>query len=175
MKQIIAIIMILFLAGCAAQQAPQPAPATQPTAEPTPPAIAPTVAPQPATTPEPVIETAPAEETLPGPTTATSPTTLKQGYFHKVTHDTNGRVTIDLIPGGEKLLNLMGFDTTPGPGLTVVLHSGNVKEGLVVGSLISASGNYPYDLPKNMDVNKYTHVAIYNAKYNVIYGEAELR
>ncbi len=72
-------------------------------------------------------------------------------------------------------LNLMGFDTTPGPGLSIVLHSGSVEDGFVVNTLTSASGNYPYSLPKNLDASPYTRVAIYNQKYNVIYGEADLR
>ncbi len=100
---------------------------------------------------------------------------LKQGYFHKVVHPTDGRAQIIRAPSGELTLNLQGFDTTPGPGLTVVLHSGDVQNGFVVGTLISATGNYPYDLPKSLDASSFTRVAIYNKKYNVIYGEAELK
>lgn len=74
----------------------------------------------------------------------------------------------------QRLSNLCGFDTTPGPGLSVVLHSGDVQNGFVVGSLISASGNYPYP-PYDLDVGRYTTVAIYKKKYNVIYGEADLK
>jgi hypothetical protein len=169
MKTVIALLIVLMLAGCAAPQAP---PEVQPAVEPTP---APAPAPEPSPAPAPEPQAAPEAETLPGPTTATSPVTLKQGFFHKVVHPTDGRVAIDLLPSGEKILNLFGFDTTPGPGLIVVLHSGQVKDGFVVGTLISASGNYPYDLPKDLDVSKYTRVAIYNKKYNVIYGEAELK
>ena len=77
-------------------------------------------------------------------------------------------------PLGKKVLNMIGFDTTPGPGLTIVLHSGNVQNGFVVGSLTASSGNYPYDLPDDLNVSPYTKVSIYNKKYNVIYGEAEL-
>jgi len=106
--------------------------------------------------------------------TAQDPKILKQGYLHKVVHPTSGRVQIVRAPGGAMTLNLQGFDTRPGPGLTVVLHSGDVKSGFEVGNLISASGNYPYNLPNNLDVSGYTRVAIYNKKYNVIYGEANI-
>lgn len=175
MKNIIALLLIFVLAGCAAQAPPQPAaetvPIAQPAAEPMavvapPPQQTETPAPQPAPVPE--------VETAPGPLTAKDPVILKQGYFHKVVHPTDGRVQIVRAPGGAMTLNLYGFDTTPGPGLTVVLHSGDVKTGYEVGTLISASGNYPYNLPNNLDVRPYTYAAIYNKKYNVIYGEAEI-
>ena len=100
---------------------------------------------------------------------------LKQGYLHKVVHPTNGLAQIVKSPEGKLALNLRGFDTTPGPGLTVVLHSGDVANGFFAGSLISASGNYPYMLPNNFDPSLYTKVSVYNKKYNVIYGEADLR
>ncbi len=111
----------------------------------------------------------------PGPTTALEPTVLKQGYFHKVVHETNGNVQIVRALGGALSLNLRGFDTEPGPGLTVVLHNGDPADGYIVGTLISHTGNYPYSLPNDFDVNKYSKVAIYNKKYNVVWGEADLK
>jgi hypothetical protein len=173
MKQILALVLILFLAGCAAQTPPaQPAAQTQPEATAAPVAQAtaePTAAPQPVATAAPV-----EEEFAPGPMTAKDPIILKQGNFHKVVHSTSGKVQIIRSPGGAMTVNLIGFDTTPGPGLALVLHSGNVQNGYVVSSLTSASGNYPYNLPANFDVRPYTRAAIYNKKYNVIYGEADL-
>ena len=173
MKQFIAIVFILFLAGCAQVQQPPAQPVL--TTEPAPVATVPTSAP--ATT-QPVVEAAPAAAptpaATPGPTTATDPVILKQGYFKKVVHPTSGRVQIVRAPGGAMTLNMLGFDTTPGPGLTIVLHSGNVQTGFEVSTLTSASGNYPYNLPKDFDASKYSRASIYNKKYNVIYGEATL-
>jgi len=179
MKKLIALLFILLLAGCAALRGEPAAPPSRAVpAVPAPvqePAPAPAVEPAPA----PVVETAPTpapkQETLPGPTTGRDPILLKQGTFKKVVHPTSGLARIYLLPNGEKIIELFGFDTTPGPGLAVVLHSGDVKNGYVVGSLIATQGNYPYDLPKSLDVSPYTRVAIYNKKYNVVYGEAELR
>ncbi|MEM4247334.1 MAG: DM13 domain-containing protein [Candidatus Woesearchaeota archaeon] len=183
MKQIITFFIVIFLMGCTAQQtqpAAQPAPATLP-AEPAPVTIPtrpvqPTPA-EPAQSPYEVMQevSAPSGVIAPGPTNVPEPAILKQGYFHKVVHETNGRVQVSRALGGALSLNFIGFDTTPGPGLSVVLHSGDVKNGYVVGNLISHTGNYPYPLPNNLDVNKYTKVAIYNKKYNVIYGEADLK
>jgi hypothetical protein len=167
------LLLFLFLAGCAARQPPaQPVLATEPApvmTEPTPDPVA----------TQPVAETAPAvpepvPAATPGPTTATDPVILKQGNFKKVVHETSGRVQIIRAPGGAMTLNMIGFDTMPGPGLMIVLHSGNVQAGFEVSSLTSASGNYPYNLPKDFDASKYSRVSIYNKKYNVIYGEATL-
>lgn len=110
----------------------------------------------------------------PGPTTATDTVTLKQGYFHSVVHPTDGRVTIYRTPLGKNVLGLAGFSTTPGPGLTIVMHNGDPAQGLAVSTLTAHSGNYPYDLPKGFDASRYSQVSIYNKKYNVIYGTADL-
>lgn len=188
MKQMITLLILIFLMGCTAQQAQQATPRQDTT---TPPEQSPLQAPPPQETP-PAATTLPAGpaqspyeimrevsaasgQIAPGPTNVPEPAILKQGYFHKVVHETNGRVQISRALGGALSLNFIGFDTTPGPGLTVVLHSGDVTKGYVVGNLISHTGNYPYSLPNNLDVNKYTKVAIYNKKYNVVWGEADLK
>ena len=176
----------MFLIGCQ-PAAPQAQPAAQPSI-PAPAAIPAAAAPAPAPLPQP----APAEpakspyevmqevsaasgQVSPGPTNVPEPAVLKQGYFRKVVHETNGNVQIVRALGGALSLNLRGFDTETGPGLTVVLHNGDPANGYVVGTLVSHTGNYPYPLPTGFDVNNYTKVAIYNKKYNVIWGEAELR
>lgn len=170
MKKIIALLIFLALIGCAPQEQPVPAIEAEPTPLPEPepaPIVAPAPEPTPVTAPEPAVS--------PGPTTATDPILLKQGTFKDVTHRTSGTVKIYLQPEGKQLMTMTGFDTTPGPGLSVVLHTGNPASGFEVGRLISASGNYPYDLPSDLDVSPYTHVSIYSKKYNVVYGEAKLR
>lgn len=90
-------------------------------------------------------------------------------------HTTHGRAQIVRVPGGALSLNLLGFFTDAGPGLTIVLHSGDPATGLTVSTLTSNTGSYSYSLPGNIDLSKYTKVSIYNKKYNVIYGEASLR
>ena len=175
MRQVIALLFVLFLAACAA-----PVPeeiSVEPIAEPEPVETVPE--PTPVPPPPAVVEAAPEPEPeflgSPGPTTATDPVVLKQGYFKKVTHKTSGLAQIIRSPLGKMMINLRGFDTVPGPGLTVVLHSGDPANGYEVGRLISASGNYPYDLDDDLDVSPYTKVSIYSKKYNVVYGEAELK
>ncbi len=190
MKKIIALILVIFLIGCQPAAQPAAAPQAQPAtpAVQTPPATPAPVAPE--ITPGPVQEpTGPAQSpyevmqevstssgtVAPGPTTATDPVVLKQGYFQKVVHPTNGLAQIIMAPGGILSLNLRGFDTMPGPGLTLVLHTGDPATGFVVGTLVSHTGNYPYNIPKDTDVSKYTKVSVYNKKYNVIYGTADLK
>ena len=174
MRQVIALLFVLFLVACAAPQVPPAETVAEP--EPVEAAPEPTPVPPP---PTPVVEAVPEPEPellgSPGPTTATDPVVLKQGYFQKVTHKTSGLAQIIRSPLGKMMINLRGFDTVPGPGLTVVLHSGDPASGYEVGRLISASGNYPYDLDDDIDVSPYTKVSIYSKKYDVVYGEAELK
>ncbi len=183
MKQIIALILVLFMMGCqpvAQPAAPAPAAPVAPVAAPAPAPSPGPVAPapsEPAKSPYEVMQevSAASGQIAPGPTNVPEPAVLKQGYFHKVVHETDGNVQIARALGGTLSLNLRGFDTEPGPGLTVVLHNGDPANGYVVGTLISHTGNYPYSLPNDFDVNKYSKVAIYNAKYNVVWGEADLK
>jgi hypothetical protein len=111
----------------------------------------------------------------PGPTTATEPGILKYGDFKSVVHTTHGRVQIVRVPGGGLSVNLLGLYTDAGPGLTIVLHSGDPATGLTVSTLTSNTGSYSYRIPANTDLRKYTKLSIYNKKYNVIWGEADLR
>ncbi len=195
MKQLIAILMVLFLAGCinvqmtpapaapAAVPAAVPAPQTAVTVTPAVPAATPAVAPaapaegmEPAMPSETVaVNALPPTSSAPGPTGARDPIILKYGSFKGVVHPTSGTAKVYLSPMNKKVLGLFGFSTSPGPALTIVMHNGDPANGFVVGTLISASGNYPYDLPNDFDENKYSKVSVYNKKYNVIYGTAELR
>ena len=186
MKQIIALLIVLFLIGCqpvAQPAAPAPAVPVAPVAPA--PAAAPAVV---EVTPGPVQPTGPAqspyevmaeastqkEGSIAGPTTAQDTMILKQGEFRDVVHKTHGRAQIARIPGGGISLNLLGFYTDAGPGLTIVLNSGDPATGFAVSGLTSNTGSYSYNLPANTDLRKYTKVSIYNKKYNVIYGEADL-
>jgi hypothetical protein len=187
MKQIIALlILVLFLIGCqpvAQPVAPRPNAATNPPPAPTPPSaveVAPGPVPPAPTGPAQSAYEVAAEVSAPtsgsaGPTTAQDTVILKQGDFRDVVHNTHGRAQIARVPGGGLALNLLGFFTDAGPGLTIVLHSGDPATGLAVSGLTSNTGSYSYTLPANTDLRKYTKVSIYNKKYNVIWGEAELR
>ncbi len=186
MKQIIALILVLFLIGCqpAAQQvAPRPNAATNPPPEPTSPSAAVESSPGPVSAPtgpekspyETMAEVSTPTQGAPGPTAAQDTSILKQGDFKSVVHATHGRVQVVRVPGGALSLNLLGFFTDAGPGLTIVMHSGDPATGLAVSGLTSNTGSYSYSLPGNIDLSKYTKVSIYNKKYNVIYGEASLR
>lgn len=185
MKQIIALLIVLFLMGC--QPVAQPAAPAVPAAAPVEPApaAAPAVV---EVTPGPVQPTGPvqspyevmAEASTPtqgsiaGPTTAQDTVILKQGELRDVVHKTHGRVQIVRTPSGSLSLNLLGLYTDAGPGLTIVLNSGDPATGLSVSSLTSNTGSYSYNLPANTDLRKYTKASIYNKKYNVIWGEADL-
>jgi hypothetical protein len=174
--------------GCqpvAQPAAPAPAVPVAPSAAPAP---APASAPAPAVSPGPVQPTGPAqspyetaaevathqEGVSAGPTNAQDTMVLKQGDFKSMVHTTHGRAQIVRIPGGALSLNILGFYTDAGPGLTIVLHSGDPATGFQVSTLTSNTGSYSYGLPGSVDLSKYSKVSIYNKKYNVIWGEADL-
>jgi len=103
-----------------------------------------------------------------------TPQTLKTGIFKTVKYNTNGAVHVDKLPEGNIVVNFIGFDTTPGAGLYVYLYKDDIKQGVELGKLTSVSGNYPYEVPEDVNIYSFDKVAIYSTSSEEIYGEAKL-
>ncbi len=124
--------------------------------------------------------TAPEGEMAPS---ADSPVLLVAGNFHGVAHDTKGIATIYQLPDGKKVLRLTEFETSNGPDVRVYLVAANdandndtVKEaGFVeVGSLKGNVGDQNYDVPSDVDLDKYRAVTIWCKRFGVNFGTAPL-
>ncbi len=109
---------------------------------------------------------------------------LLSGSFHSVAHDTMGTAAIHKLADGKKVLRLTDFITSNGPDVRVYLvavpdatDSDTVKNaGFVeLGKLKGTEGAQNYDIPPEVDLDKYRAVTIWCARFGVNFGTAPLK
>src|SRR5215469_17779659 len=115
--------------------------------------------------------------------TAPLPLDLESGNFHDGAHKTSGVATILQLPDGKRALRLTNFATSNGPDVHVYLIAASdardsdtvTKAGFVdLGSIKGNIGDQNYDVPSDVDLNKYRAVTIWCARFNVNFGTAPL-
>lgn len=115
--------------------------------------------------------------------TASAPKSLSEGRFHSVAHDTEGTAAVYEVAGGKRLLRLSDFKTSNGPDVHVYLvaspdakDNDTVKKAgfIDLGSIKGNQGDQNYDLPSNLDLNRYQAVTIWCARFKVNFGTAPL-
>lgn len=114
---------------------------------------------------------------------ASEPRVLGSGTFHKGAHETKGTARMHQLADGKRVLRLTGFETSNGPDVHVYLvaardatDSQTVKSaGFVdLGSLKGNVGDQNYDVPDDVDLEKYRAVTIWCARFGVNFGTAPL-
>lgn len=148
-----------------------PTPSATPTAAPTPSAT-PTAAPSPATA---------------TPTPDAEPLVLAEGAFISHEHATSGSVRILELADGTRVLRVEDLQTSDGPDLQVWLSDQPVIDGVEgwgvfddgayaeLGALKGNVGNQNYAIPAEVDLDDFTAVSIWCARFKVSFGAAELR
>jgi hypothetical protein len=124
---------------------------------------------------------------VPGAATSQSadarPVSLASGMFHSVAHETKGSAAVYRI-GEKRLLRLTDFETSNGPDVRVYLvaapdasDSDTVKNaGFVeLGKLKGNVGDQNYDIPGDVDLDKYRAVTVWCARFGVNFGTAPLK
>ncbi len=109
---------------------------------------------------------------------------LGSGAFHSNAHETKGTATVYESSEGDRILRLTGFETSNGPDVRVLLiaaadaaDSETVKNStpLELGKLKGNVGDQNYQIPKNVDLNKYRAVTIWCNRFGVNFGTAPIR
>ncbi|MDH3442734.1 MAG: DM13 domain-containing protein [Deltaproteobacteria bacterium] len=109
--------------------------------------------------------------------------TLATGSFKGLAHETTGRATIYRLNDGKQTLRLSDFETSNGPDVHVYLVAAAdspdnetvTKAGFVdLGSMKGNKGDQNYDIPPDLDLNKYRSVSIWCARFGVNFGSAPL-
>jgi hypothetical protein len=138
-------------------------------------AIPPTDVPPTAIPPTPVPPTAvPAE-----------PVALLQGNFTRIDalHGASGQAVIYRLPDNRLLLRLEGFEATNGPDLFIGLGGHPMPRSnaelfdngyLELARLKASSGNQNYELPADLDINRFRSVTIYCRAFSVMFSSAAL-
>ena len=90
-------------------------------------------------------------------------------------HNAQGMAFTVPIEDGSKVLRLENFESTNGPDLFVYLATDDKASDFIsLGELKANKGNQNYDIPNNVDLEKYNKVLIWCKAFGVLFGSAEL-
>ena len=102
-----------------------------------------------------------------------------KGNFKSLAHETKGLATIYKLADGKQTLRLTEFETSNGPDVHVYLTGAEVEKGsdavkaagfVDLGSMKGNKGDQNYDIPADVDLNKYKNVTIWCARFGVNFG-----
>jgi Electron transfer DM13 len=106
---------------------------------------------------------------------------LRRGSFEPVAHSVSGTATtIRAAAAGARVLTLTSFEVDNGPDLRVYLVAGPARDESEVddfkdlGALKGNRGNQQYDLPRELDLDRYTTVVIWCRAFSVNFARAPL-
>lgn len=126
-------------------------------------------------------------EGFPGGATMASiergPMAVTKGNFKALAHETKGLASIYQLADGKRTLRLTDFETSNGPDVHVYLTAAEIEKGndaikeagfIDLGSMKGNKGDQNYDIPADVDLNKYRNVAIWCARFGVNFATAAL-
>ncbi len=136
--------------------------------------------------PTPVTMSATASPSESEPNPAALPKELFSGDLISHEHETTGVVKILELEDGSRVLRLEGFATSDGPDLEVWLSDAEVVEGfdgwfladdgdyLSLGKLKGTRGEQNYEIPAEVDLERFSSMSIWCVRFAVSFGAAEL-
>jgi hypothetical protein len=113
----------------------------------------------------------------------TASAVLARGQFHGVAHQGKGVATVHKLASGKRVLRFTDFETSNGPALHVYLvaapdaqDNDTVKNAdyIDLGVLKGNKGDQNYDLPADVDLNKYRSVTVWCQRFSVNFATAPL-
>jgi hypothetical protein len=114
---------------------------------------------------------------------ASMPVKVAEGSFRGVAHETKGSASIYRLSDGKQVLRFSGFQTSNGPDVQVYLVAAPdaqdnetvTRAGFIrVADLKGNMGDQNYDLPADVDLNKYRAVTIWCRRFGVNFATAPL-
>ncbi len=118
-----------------------------------------------------------------GKSVSNQPVLLKKGNFHGVAHEAKGVAAVYELSDGKRVLRFTNFETSNGPAVHVYLVAADdasdndtVKNaGFVnLGEIKGSTGDQNYDLPADLDLNKYRAVTVWCERFGVNFATAPL-
>jgi hypothetical protein len=126
---------------------------------------------------------APAVEREPAPAEP-SLTTVADGPFLSLEHETTGRAVVLEAPDGTRYLRFEGFQTSNGPDLLVYLSAktpsgpddwhGYDRDFVDLGPLKGNVGSQNYEIPADVDLEKYSTAVVWCRRFEVGFAAATL-
>lgn len=131
--------------------------------------------------PEPV-DADPATETTTTTTAAPDIITLVAGTFIDRDHPSSGVASVLTDGSEQRFLRFEDFETDNGPDLNVYLSTGSADgpngefddDFIDLGDLKGNIGNQNYEIPPDVDLDRYTSVVIWCVRFGVAFGAADL-
>jgi hypothetical protein len=105
---------------------------------------------------------------------------LGRGRFQPVAHSASGIATTIRRAEGGRVLTLTSFEVDNGPDLRVYLVAGPARDESEVddfkdlGSLKGNKGNQQYDIPRGLDLDRYSTVVVWCRAFSVNFARAPL-
>jgi hypothetical protein len=105
---------------------------------------------------------------------------LGQGRFQSLEHGTSGVAQTIEVRGDRRVLTLTEFKTSAGPDLRVYLSTADASESssgddhVDLGALKGNAGEQQYDLPRGVNLDRFTTVLIWCRAFSVGFGAAPL-
>ena len=131
--------------------------------------------------------TAPATDGESGGTTTSAPPpaepeVLAAGEFVSIDHGTTGVVRVLGLADGSRIVRLEGLDTDNGPDLYLYLSTspadgaeGTFDDDIAnLGRLRGNQGDQNYDLPADVDLDRFASVVIWCDRFDSAFGAADL-
>jgi hypothetical protein len=106
---------------------------------------------------------------------------VARGRFQGVAHSARGRASAIRLAVGGNVLTLTSFEVDNGPDLRVYLVAGPARDESEVddfadlGALKGNKGNQQYDIPRGLDLDRYSTVVIWCRAFSVNFARAPLR
>ncbi len=106
---------------------------------------------------------------------------LAGGSFESLAHSARGKASAIRRAGGGRVLTLTSFEVDNGPDLRVYLVAGPARDESEVddfedlGALKGNKGDQQYDIPRGVDLDRYTTVVIWCRAFSVNFARAPLR
>ena len=126
---------------------------------------------------------APAQERDPAARKPAAPANvlLAEGRFRSLGHETDGVAKAIEVRGGRRVLTLTRFETDNGPDLRVYLSAAGASQSSAgeafrdLGKLKGNVGNQQYEIPRGVDLGRFSTVLVWCRAFSVGFGAAPLR
>ena len=106
---------------------------------------------------------------------------LAKGRFRSLGHETSGVAQAIRVRGSRRVLTLTGFETDNGPDLRVYLSAAGASQDSAgrafrdLGKLKGNVGDQQYEIPRGLDLGRFSTVLVWCRAFSVGFGAAPLR
>ena len=106
---------------------------------------------------------------------ALTPRVITNSNFIASKHDVKGSVAL-IEHDSNRILRFENFETVNGPNLHIYLASDQSAENFVdLGPIKATRGNVNYEIPEDVDLEKYNTVLVYCVPFKAVFSFAELQ